>query len=99
VSSTTSRTPSTRGVSPWRARFKGQPIAICLELQKGTLVYALRKYDCLVGFPVNPLTLAGRHHTPSPSQPHLSFQTVMQFSPTKLRALVETVEKPKIPKI
>jgi transposase len=45
-------------VSTWRARFTGPPLAICLELQKGPLVSALRKYDCLVRFPVNPLTLA-----------------------------------------
>ena len=41
-----------------RARFNGQPIAICLELTKGPLVSALRKYDFLTLFPINPLTLA-----------------------------------------
>ena len=45
-------------VSTLRTRFKAQPIAICLELNKGPIVSALRKYDCLVLFPVNPLTLA-----------------------------------------
>jgi transposase len=45
-------------VSTLRARFNGQPIAICLALNKGPLVSALRKYDFLVLFPVNPLTLA-----------------------------------------
>jgi transposase len=45
-------------VSTLRARFKGQSIAICLELNKGPLVSALRKYDFLVLFPVNLLTLA-----------------------------------------
>ena len=39
-------------------RFHGKPVAICLELDKGPLVYALREYDFLVLFPVNPLTLA-----------------------------------------
>lgn len=39
-------------------RFRGKPVAICLELDKGPLVYALREYDFLVLFPVNPLTLA-----------------------------------------
>ena len=45
-------------VSTLRTRFKGQPIAICLELNKGPIVSALGKYDFLVLFPVNPLTLA-----------------------------------------
>jgi hypothetical protein len=39
-------------------RFRRKPVAICLELDKGPLVYALREYDFLVLFPVNPLTLA-----------------------------------------
>jgi transposase len=40
------------------ARFAGHPVAVCLELNKGPLVHALRKYDFLVLFPVNPGTLA-----------------------------------------
>ena len=39
-------------------RFAGRPVAVCLELNKGPLVYALRKYAFLVLFPVNPGTLA-----------------------------------------
>src|SRR5215813_10028184 len=39
-------------------RFEGQPIAIGLELNKGPIVFALRKYHFLVLFPINPLTLA-----------------------------------------
>jgi transposase len=39
-------------------RFAGRPVAVCLELNKGPLVYALRQYVCLILFPVNPLTLA-----------------------------------------
>jgi len=31
-----------------RQRFQGRPIAVCLELAKGPLVYALQKYDFLV---------------------------------------------------
>jgi transposase len=50
-----------------RQRFKGQPIALCLELNKGPLVYALRKYDFLVLFPVNPLTLARYREAFAPS--------------------------------
>ncbi len=41
-----------------RARFPGQPIAVCLEASRGPLVYALLKYDFLVLFPLNPKQLA-----------------------------------------
>jgi hypothetical protein len=39
-------------------RFGGRPIAVCLELARGSLVYALQRYAFLVLFPVNPATLA-----------------------------------------
>jgi hypothetical protein len=45
-------------VTMLRTRFNSQPVAICFELTKGPLVFALRKYDFLVLFPINPLTLA-----------------------------------------
>ena len=54
-------------VSTLRTRFKGQPIAICLELNKGPIVSALGKYDFLVLFPVNPLTLARYRQAFTPS--------------------------------
>ena len=54
-------------VSTLRTRFKGQPMAICLELNKGPIVSALRKYDFLVLFPVNPLTLARYREAFTPS--------------------------------
>jgi transposase len=54
-------------VSTLRTRFKEQPIAICLELNKGPIVAALRKYDYLVLFPVNPLTLARYREAFTPS--------------------------------
>jgi len=38
-------------VTTLRTRFNGQPVAICLELNKGPIVSALRKYDFLVLFP------------------------------------------------
>jgi transposase len=41
-----------------RQRFEGRPIAVCLELSKGPLIYALQQYDFLVLFAVNPTTLA-----------------------------------------
>jgi len=49
-------------------RFEGKPIAICLELNKGPLVCALRKYHFLVLFPVNPLTLARYREAFTPSR-------------------------------
>jgi transposase len=54
-------------VSTLRTRFKEQPVAICLELNKGPIVAALRKYDYLVLFPVNPLTLARYREAFTPS--------------------------------
>ena len=50
-----------------RQRFKGKPIAVALELDKGPIVAALRKYDFLVLFPVNPTTLAKYREAFSPS--------------------------------
>lgn len=41
-----------------RERFGGRPVAVCLELAKGPLVYALQRCPFLVLFPVNPATLA-----------------------------------------
>ena len=49
-------------------RFEGQPIAIALELNKGPLVEALRKYDGLVLFPSNPLMLARYRQAFTPSR-------------------------------
>jgi hypothetical protein len=54
-------------VSTWRTRFKGQPMAICLELNKGPSVSALGQYDVLVLFPVNPFTLARYREAFTPS--------------------------------
>jgi len=51
-----------------RTRFNGQPVAVCLELDKGPLVSALRKYDFLVLFPINPLTLARYREAFTPSR-------------------------------
>src|ERR671936_1310906 len=51
-----------------RTRFHGQPIAVCLELNKGPLVSALRKYDFLVLFPINPLMLARYREAFTPSR-------------------------------
>jgi transposase len=55
-------------VTTLRTRFNGQPVAICLELNKGPLVFALRTYDFLVLFPINPLTLARYREAFTPSR-------------------------------
>lgn len=41
-----------------RKRFNNKPIAICLELIAGPVVYALLKYDFIVLFPIPPKALA-----------------------------------------
>ena len=51
-----------------RQRFQGQPIAIALELNKGPIVEALRKYDSLVLFPINPVMLARYRQAFTPSR-------------------------------
>ena len=55
-------------VTTLRTRCNGQPVAICLELTKGPIVSALRKYDFLVLFPLNPLTLARYREAFTPSR-------------------------------
>ena len=50
-----------------RKRFAGHPVAVCLELNKGPIVYALRKYEFLRLFPVNPLSLAKSREAFTPS--------------------------------
>jgi transposase len=50
-----------------RQRFQGRSVAVCLEIAKGPLVYALQKYDFLVLFPVNPVTLARYREAFTPS--------------------------------
>jgi len=55
-------------VQTLRTRFNGQPVAVCLELQKGPIVSALRNYDCLVLFPVHPLTVARYREAFTPSR-------------------------------
>src|SRR5215510_6378121 len=49
-------------------RFAGGPIAIALELNKGPIVEALRKYDGLVLFPINPMMLARYREAFTPSR-------------------------------
>jgi len=49
-------------------RFKGKPIAIALELNKGPIVEALRKYDGFVLFHINPMMLAKYRQAFTPSR-------------------------------
>jgi len=49
-------------------RFAGRPVAVCLEIDRGPLVYALQKYHFLVLFPVNPATLAKYRQAFTPSR-------------------------------
>ena len=39
-------------------RFHNQPVAICLELKAGPVVYALLKYNFIVLFPISPKALS-----------------------------------------
>lgn len=41
-----------------KTRFPGQKIAVACELKKGPLIYALEKYDHIVLFPINPVTVS-----------------------------------------
>jgi transposase len=50
-----------------RQRFHGQALAVCLEIARGPLVYALQKHDFFVLFPVNPATLAKYRQAFQPS--------------------------------
>ena len=95
-------------VQTLRTRFNGQPVAVCLELTKGPIVSALRHYDFLVLFPVNPLTVAKYREafTPSrakddPTDAELQVEILlkhrdrlMPLSPQSptMRALVQLVE-------
>jgi transposase len=51
-----------------RTRFGGRPIAVCLELSRGPLLFALLTYDFLVLYPVHPSTLASYREAFSPSR-------------------------------
>ena len=58
-------------IDAWDAcahRFGGQPIAVCLELNTGPIVSALRTHDFLVLFPVNALTVARYREAFTPSR-------------------------------
>lgn len=50
-----------------RTRYGGRPCAVCLEQSRGSLVYALMRYEFLVLFPINPKQLARYREAISPS--------------------------------
>src|SRR2546423_3363086 len=79
--------------SALRERFAGRPVAVCLELAKGPLVYALQKYDFLVLFPVHPATLAKyrqafapSHAKADPTDAQLALELLLRYR-AKLKAL------------
>ncbi len=51
-----------------RTRFGGAQVAVCLEQSRGSLIYALMKYDFLTLYPVNPQTLARFREAFTPSR-------------------------------
>ncbi len=51
-----------------RARFSGEKVAVCLEQSRGSLIYALLKYDFLVLYPINPQTLSKFREAFTPSR-------------------------------
>ena len=61
-------------------------MAVCLELSKGPLVYALQKYDFLVLFPVHPATLAKyraaftpSHAKADPTDAQLALELLLRY--------------------
>ena len=54
-------------VNTLQKRFGQQPVAVCFELRKGPLIYALSKYPRLVLFPLNPASVAKYRETFTPS--------------------------------
>jgi transposase len=76
-----------------RKRFDGQPVAIALELAKGPIVYALRKYEFIVLFPINPATLAKYREVfthsgakDDPTDAELALELLLKY-PEKLQPL------------
>jgi hypothetical protein len=67
------------------ARFPGGKIAVCLEQSKGSLIYALLKYDHLVLYPINPRMLAKFREAFAPSG--------KKDDPTDAQLLLDLVRK------
>ncbi len=103
---------SVEAIDTWaqglRERFGGRRVAIALELEQGPIVSALRKFDFIVLFPINPATLAkyravfthsGAKDDPTDAQLALDFllkhaEQVTALNPqsAQMRALEQLVE-------
>lgn len=63
---------SAQSIDEWalalRGRFGGRSVTVCLEQARGSLIYALMKYDFLTLYPINPSTLARYREAFSPSR-------------------------------
>jgi transposase len=51
-----------------KSRFGGERIAVCLEQSRGSLIYALLKYDFLTLYPINPQMLSRFREAFTPSR-------------------------------
>jgi hypothetical protein len=51
-----------------RARFGEEKVAVCMEQSRGSLIYALLKYDFLVLYPINPQMLSRFREAFTPSR-------------------------------
>ncbi len=78
-------------VTTLRTRFNGQPVAVGLERNKGPLVFALCKYDFLILFPLNPLTLEKDSGYRSPDH-RTGKPTPVSNALALMRALAQLVE-------
>jgi len=78
-----------------RMRCHGQPVALCLALNKGPLGSALRTYDFLVLCPIHPLTLARYREafTPSRAKDDPTDAALQQFYERLLTILKQPVLK------
>jgi transposase len=103
---------SVEAIDEWvqglRERFEGRCVAIALELEQGPIVSALRKYDFIVLFPINPASLSkyrevfthsGAKDDPSDAELALDFllkhsEQLRALSPqsAQMRALEQLVE-------
>lgn len=91
-----------------KARYPNKPVAVACELKKGPLIYALSKYDHIVIFPINPITVAKLRkafsHSGAKNDPgdafiqaeilslHMAKLTPIQPDSESVRALTQLVE-------
>jgi transposase len=91
-----------------KKRYHSKPVAVACELKKGPLIYALSKFDHLVIFPINPVTVAKYRkafsHSGAKNDPgdayiqaeilalHMDKLTAIQPESGEVRALAQLVE-------